>query len=600
MPPKEPANKDDSKAAPNKDGPKAGPNKDGHKAAPNKDNPKAAPKKDDPKAAPKKDGPTDKKLVERKAKNEELAKKKAKQSKKLMEQLEHTSIDLSGADGKRFFCKKLHASLSPLRGLLSIFGRFPVTNTSLNEDGTYEYEASCSSMSVFHFNITTLILLYAFGVGIFNTMSLTLDFIPHSNSNNNNESSNATRSRAKQLLYDQALVQRHTIPLIIVFTTLLQGCLSSIFFTRKRHYLAHIFGFMNKAAYTLHMDIAGKVTDFTVQSTVICTVITCLFIMLGSLKFGPSSIGTPTVFGSLMVRLYLGSKVWLEYEPNKFGIRQVIEIIGGLMLVIIFVSSIAPMLLFIYKCKILRKALACWNGRAYCALLRGTEFAQTEDCRMTYNFLFKDHCVLMDLVDSVDQMYAFTIESFFILQIISFCFQLYFFFRVGTEGVLFIPYAPIKYEKKYFYVRPYDWIPALLILLTTAALLCACGKAAAKVGEEAEAGFEVLRRKGMIGRKTDQELEFMFSMCFSFSNSLKKCEIAGAGYLYYNKGFMMQMFAVTLFCFMLLLQFHPYMEYYPQVFQKDVADKFLRRLEGTGGDAVETNWMNGTLWVLRQ
>lgn len=85
------------------------------------------------------------------------------------------------------------------------------------------------------------------------------------------------------------------------------------------------------------------------------------------------------------------------------------------------------------------------------------------------------------------------------------------------------------------YVRPYDWCAALLMLYSTNLVLFAAGRAAAKVAEEAEAGMEVIRRKGLIGRRTDQELEFLYSMRFSFE-SYKKLEISGAGYISYNRG----------------------------------------------------------------
>lgn len=85
-------------------------------------------------------------------------------------------------------------------------------------------------------------------------------------------------------------------------------------------------------------------------------------------------------------------------------------------------------------------------------------------------------------------------------------------------------------------MRPYDWLPALIMMVSTAILLYCAGSCAADVSEEAEAGMEVIRRKGIIGRKTDQELEFLFSITFSFT-AYKKMEISGAGYLYYNKAY---------------------------------------------------------------
>lgn len=91
----------------------------------------------------------------------------------------------------------------------------------------------------------------------------------------------------------------------------------------------------------------------------------------------------------------------------------------------------------------------------------------------------------------------------------------------------------LRLEDAYF-VRPKDWAPGLLMLLLSVLLMFTAAKSAAHVAEEAKAGLEVLRRKTMLERKTDEELFFMLSM-FSSYTAYKKMEINCGGYYYMNK-----------------------------------------------------------------
>lgn len=234
-----------------------------------------------------------------------------------------------------------------------------------------------------------------------------------------------------------------------------------------------------RVASSLHMDLGENVKNFSLQSTVIFTTVMCVFIMLACLKFSPTSVGVTMEFGSLMLGVLLGvdrKRIWLDPDPENDKVMLTLQIVGGTLLLIIYTASIAPILLFVYKCKIVRNAFSFWNGRAYCALLRGMEFAQTEEGRTTYNLLFKDHCkleitvkafnferkillmifktifnfflgILLDLLDCLDQMYSFTLESFFALQVVSLFFQMYFFFRTGSQTQVATTSGPIPPSK---------------------------------------------------------------------------------------------------------------------------------------------------------
>lgn len=85
-----------------------------------------------------------------------------------------------------------------------------------------------------------------------------------------------------------------------------------------------------------------------------------------------------------------------------------------------------------------------------------------------------------------------------------------------------------------YFIRPRDWAPGALMLTLSMVLMLRAAKCAADVAEEAMAGLEVIRRKTMLGRKTDEELYFMLSM-FSSYTAYKKMEISAGGYYYMNK-----------------------------------------------------------------
>lgn len=158
-------------------------------------------------------------------------------------------IDLSGEHGKIVFCKNLMSSLYPLSLILNIVGRFPLSHHQNTKDMiTFDFFSSCQTMKLLHFNLTTALIIYALISGILNVIYTCIDteqfrrFRP--------KDPNDAVIHDTQIAYDRALIQRNAVPLIIVLTTLLQGLISSILFSKKHDYLAHMFSFINKLAET--------------------------------------------------------------------------------------------------------------------------------------------------------------------------------------------------------------------------------------------------------------------------------------------------------------------------------------------------------------
>lgn len=61
-------------------------------------------------------------------------------------------------------------------------------------------------------------------------------------------------------------------------------------------------------------------------------------------------------------------------------------------------------------------------------------------------------------------------------------------------------------------MRRMDYLPGVIVFVHSFVILFLVIFSAANVGLEAMAGFEVLRRRTLIGRKTNEELYFIMTM----------------------------------------------------------------------------------------
>lgn len=71
-------------------------------------------------------------------------------------------------------------------------------------------------------------------------------------------------------------------------------------------------------------------------------------------------------------------------------------------------------------------------------------------------------------------------------------------------------------------------------MLVNACILFFVLEAAAEVGDEATAGLEVIRRRTMLGKRSDEELYFTVSM-FSSYTCYKLVRLRGGGFFYFDK-----------------------------------------------------------------
>ena len=76
------------------------------------------------------------------------------------------------------------------------------------------------------------------------------------------------------------------------------------------------------------------------------------------------------------------------------------------------------------------------------------------------------------------------------------------------------------------------------------------------MADEAKAGLEVIRRKCLIGRRSDEELYFVLSLYSSYS-SYEEIEMTGGSFFGVNKEFWMGIISVICSLFVIIIQIAP-------------------------------------------
>lgn len=145
--------------------------------------------------------------------------------------------DFSGEYGKRVYCKRYNRSLAPLRCIFMLGGRFPFS-TILQSDGTYMYKFHFFYPLGLHFLLSTGVMFYTVFFGFLNVLHITLNITLSKN--------DQTEQYQMQREYEDVLIRRYYIPLIFVFSSLIHGCIASVFMIIKRNYIAHYLTFWSK------------------------------------------------------------------------------------------------------------------------------------------------------------------------------------------------------------------------------------------------------------------------------------------------------------------------------------------------------------------
>jgi hypothetical protein len=144
---------------------------------------------------------------------------------------------------------------------------------------------------------------------------------------------------------------------------------------------------------------------------------TSAVILMGMLRFAPVAQSIPLLVGNFLFRGYFGFEydgIWILDRPY---FRLTFQILGGFSILLIYSSSKALILLFIFHCKVLRNAFAAWNGRTYIFIMKAAKFFVTEEGGNRLKLIYKDHCVILDMMEALNRNFATVTETYYALQV---------------------------------------------------------------------------------------------------------------------------------------------------------------------------------------
>jgi len=311
-----------------------------------------------------------------------------------------------------------------------------------------------------------------------------------------------TKKRSILRLEELFLLRRNLVPLLIIVLALIHIITGDICLFSRRKHIANYFTFWTESVELMKMDAAEGVRDFIVKTTAFYVCFLLAFFGLTAISFAPVSSGAPAVFGIMWIRLAYPN---IHTDQNFRYLRYIATIVFGY----IVICSKTYMLLFMYKCKILRNAFITWNRRLEDVLQKrnqGTRAEQHEK-RTGFDHLFKDHSNLLDLLIGCDYLFENVIESYYGTQIISICFEVYYFYRSQFSN------NPLEFTG----ARKLDAIVIGAWVFHSLIMMFLTSTAAAEVGEHAMNGLEIIRQKGNLDHKSHDEMYFMLSLYYSFA-----------------------------------------------------------------------------------
>lgn len=301
----------------------------------------------------------------------------------------------------------------------------------------------------------------------------------------------------------------------------------------------------------IKMDPTAGGWQTSIYGVIFYAVITVTLIWLHFCKYTATAVGGPTVTGILLVRTWVPHILEQDNHKTFPKTLEYLQWIGSFIVVYVYMAPKVYLLLFLFKQRLLQNCFQKWNGRAYAGSLMNDTKINKVKGRCTYRLLFRDHCVLVDLLQETSRAFAGIIEAALITDCIGICLFLYLFARDWKYGKR----KQLAVVGNYF-VRPYDWVTVFVFLTGSVIMDVIAGVVAAEVGETAGEGMDIIRRMPMVGRRQDEDLLFVLSMYASF-NSHNPLEFNGANLFFINKDFVQEIASTIFSYFIILLQFMP-------------------------------------------
>lgn len=302
----------------------------------------------------------------------------------------------------------------------------------------------------------------------------------------------------------------------------------------------------------IKMDPTSQAWQISAMGVTFYTVVFVVLLWLHFFKFTATAVGSPTVTAILLARSWV-PKI-LDSGTSQHSIPSTLrqlQWLGSFIVVYVYMAPKVYILLFLYKQNLLKNCFRKWNGRAYAGSLMNDTKINKVKGRCTYRLLFRDHCVLVDLLQETSRAFAGIFEAALITDCVGICLFLYLFAKDWKYGKR----QQMAVVGNYF-IRPYDWVTVFAFLTGSVIMDFIAAVVAAEVGEAASEGMDIIRRKPMVGRRQDDDLLFTLSMYASF-NSHNPLEFNGANLFFINKDFIQETASTIFSYFIILLQFMP-------------------------------------------
>ncbi|CAG7734861.1 unnamed protein product [Allacma fusca] len=427
---------------------------------------------------------------------------------------------------KAAFVEHMLQNTAPIRYLLQVTGRFPFRGFT-NGDGSITYSTALYRPEGLYFVIVSIVVIYFLFIGSFNLVDVMLNLTFGDGKNREEECQ-------EERMFETTIIDRNIVAFASLWTALCHTTLTSVNLFFKRHYMAKYLSFWSLAAQIIHVDVSIGLLMYSRIVVAFYLVIMVVMTILSLVRISARAADLPSLFSILMFRLnfpcLLGRTIVMnepEEKPFTFPkLHLIFEIISAVCLLFIFISSKVLILYFLHFCRMLTKAFKSWNARFHAVINFPDKFSQSAEGRTTYELLFKDHCTLLSLIEGTDRCFSTIVESYLALQLVSIILETYFVYRTAGYRSEQQAHSNVTakdawggdFSKSPYFIRPFDYIPGIIIMLSNVLILIVILSEAGKISAVAKEGLEVIRRKTMMGRKSNQELWFTLSMYFSYTS----------------------------------------------------------------------------------
>ncbi|ODN01246.1 Gustatory receptor for bitter taste 66a [Orchesella cincta] len=442
-------------------------------------------------------------------------------------------------DDTPYYANGIYDSFLPWKIFMKIFGRLPLyLSRGPAGSGSYTYFFDWKrAQSWYCFG--SLIFMWILSILFFiNSIGIFINF-PSVPAWNNGSSD--VYSKSVMRIRERYLMRRHACSIVIIFNTLINCTLSSHYFYQKRHYLPSYMTFLSEAVEVIRVDCSEKVK----REMIIIVICNCVFLLLFALlyifKLSPACGGTPGMFTLLLFR-------FIDPIIVDRAIFPWLRTIMGWVFLYMLVVAKVHIFFFVFFTKILRNAYLIWNHRVDRVMHHGEDAFSREQkvaSRTGYDHLFKDHVCLLDLIEGADHLFSNVIEPFFAAHVMSLTIEAYFLYRAQTAT-----------KEDFKYLRQMDTVAGVLFFIHTLGTILYVSFAGTSVSEEASEGLEIVRRKGLMGPKTDEELYFVLSLYVSFCGHYDTA-ISAARFFSFDKSFVVGFLGTIFSYFVIIIQFSP-------------------------------------------